>query len=375
MSYSRCPSPLSYSALRFPVAGILLFSAVMKAYKTAMEPVLGFPWLEIVTVEYEFLLALLLLLGIFPKIIRLITIGTFLLFLAITARLVWLSADSCGCFGKLQVEPRITLGLDLAVILTLFFAKVHAPRKLLSKLQYRLLSLGVLLTLIPLGFMGYPNPPVIVEHPLVHQTTREEPKMEYDFDYVEPLSIHRFAFEIVNPTGQNWRILSVETECDCLIALEPPVLVQANGKQVLPMEFHVPKEKQFYMKTISVATDDPGFSPLVYTIYARIGLPLKLVPDHLVFDKNHPDGEQQKIVTVVNDGAEPVRLLYSRASPSIAYARIPREPVPAQGTLELAIVFQTPKTTGDISLDLTIHTNCPEQRTLTLSVKTNTNPD
>jgi len=361
--------PLNYSVLRFPIAGILLFSASMKAYQTATEPVLGFPWFEIVTVEYEFLLALFLLLGIFPKITRLITIGTFLLFFLITVRLVWLSADSCGCFGKLQVDPRITLALDFFVILALCFAKVPTPTKFPTRFQYRMFTVGVFLTFLPLVLMGRPNPPVITEHPFIAQ---EEPKMEHDFDYVEPLSVHRFAFEIVNPTDRALRILSVETECDCLIAPKPPEFVQANDKQVLPMEFHVPRERQFYTKKITVTTDDQELSPLVYTIYARIGLPLKLVPDHVVFDNNRPGEEQQKTVTVVNNSAEPVRLLFSRASPSIVHARISREPVPSNGTLELPIVFRVPREKIEnfpVDLTITIQTSCGEQRMLSLPVK------
>ena len=362
-----------YSILRFSITGLLLFSAIMKAHQTITEPAQKFPWFEIVSVEYEFLLALLLLLGIFPKIVRLITIGTFLLFSVITVRLIWISAESCGCFGSLHVDPRMTLCLDLLVVLSLIFAKVPAPMKFPTKWQCRLFGLGVLLSFIPLLAMGRPHPPTIVEHSLVSQ---EKTKRKHDFGYVEPLSVHRFAFEIINPTDRDWRILSVKTECDCLVALESPELVKANEKQVLPMEFHVPKEKQHYVKKIIVATDDPEFLEIVYTIDARIGLPLKLVPGHIVFDMEHPGKEQQKIITVINDGTLPVKLLYSKASPAIAFAKIPKDPVPAKGTLELPIVFRIPKETNEIiSLDLIIQTSCAEQRTLVLSVRAESNTD
>ena len=356
-----------YSLVRFPIAAILLFSAVMKSYATVTEPTLYFPWFEILSVEFEFLLALSLLLNLCPKLTRWIAMGTFFMFLMIAVRLAWLAADSCGCFGKLHVDPRITVILDLTVFLFLFFAKVPDKMTFPHTGQVRCFLFGTLLTLIPLVAMGRPHPPTIVEHTpaKARQTTRE-----HDFDYVEPQSVHRFSFLIDNPTERDWTVLAVRSECDCLKVLEAPKMVGPGQVLPLPMEFHVPKEKQFYTKKIVVQTDDPDHPEIEFRIFARIGIPLAVRPKQVLFENVTPGEQRQTTVTVINSKEQPIKLLYSKSSPPICYAKIPAEPVPPNGKLDLTIVLRTPKEqTDNRNLDLMIQTNEPDQRTITIPVR------
>lgn len=112
---------------RVCAACVLLAAASLKAYDLATSLVVEASWIEsrvflVAVVEYELLLGLWLLSGWRPRLAHHVTLITFCLF-ALAALIKVVAGDaSCGCFGKLSVDPRVTLGLDVAMILLLTVA-------------------------------------------------------------------------------------------------------------------------------------------------------------------------------------------------------------------------------------------------------------
>jgi len=108
------------------ILGILLLTAaVLKGWQLLTEPVANNdiwsyrPFL-ILTVEFELALGLWLLSGLFKKAAWLISIGCFSLFSIITLYKGLTGAESCGCFGSVQVNPWITLfAIDLPALIAL----------------------------------------------------------------------------------------------------------------------------------------------------------------------------------------------------------------------------------------------------------------
>ena len=137
---------------------LLLASAALKAIAMWRAPVRPQNLFETVpvlsiAVAAECVLAALLLSGRHPHRVRWLTLATFLGFAIITG---WKAAGglpSCGCFGWIRVDPRITLILDLLILAA--FA-VCRPRH--SEAAWRLplatvitvggLALGVFLPII-----------------------------------------------------------------------------------------------------------------------------------------------------------------------------------------------------------------------------------
>ena len=84
----RAVSATSYcgwSILRFVIAAILLTAAFLKAHQLATVPSLGegllhARWFNILVVEFELLLGIWLIIGLFPRLTWLITIGCFSVF-------------------------------------------------------------------------------------------------------------------------------------------------------------------------------------------------------------------------------------------------------------------------------------------------------
>jgi thiol-disulfide isomerase/thioredoxin len=102
----------------------------LKTYQLFTDPGLGVihgsRWLQTALVEYELLLAIWLLSDLALQWGRRIALGTFLGFGCYAFFLGISGASSCGCFGKVHVNPWWTFGLDAALVIVLF---VWKPRR------------------------------------------------------------------------------------------------------------------------------------------------------------------------------------------------------------------------------------------------------
>ncbi|MCY2954569.1 MAG: hypothetical protein NTU53_21785 [Planctomycetota bacterium] len=110
--------------VRVALGALLLIAAAFKAHELMSGPVPGNglfarrPFL-IAAVEFEVLLGLCLLCGLWPKAVWGVTLLCFAAFSCITLYKLLSGQNSCGCFGRLTVNPRYTLMLDVAALLTL----------------------------------------------------------------------------------------------------------------------------------------------------------------------------------------------------------------------------------------------------------------
>ena len=363
---------LSYQYVRFPVAAVLVFAVLTKTYQVATEPADSLPWLEMGHVFFESGLALLLLSGVWPRWIKWATAAVFAVFFCVAANLALKSADSCGCFGNVQVDPRITAALDAIIVLLLFFSSVEERQEYPSRKQVALIAGGMFLTTLLFIPMSLRPPVQRVDHgTVVAETVKEiddvvredEPSglvpTEFRIGYVEPQSIHRFTLEIANPSGENWPLDSVDTECDCLLVAEKPDHL-APGKTPLTIEFTTPDITGVYSKTITVSSGEQQWTT---RFHARIDTPLAVEPEILVFG---PDDLERRFV-VHNDGKVPVRLLYATSTANAYTVKIGPEPIAPNAFLALVATWNGTPSAGEQTI--TIHTNFSRQKMLRIPVR------
>ena len=128
----RWNSVLARVFARFGCVTLLLIAAALKMYQLFTDPGLGVihgsRWLQTGLIEYELLLAIWLLAGIALHWGRRVALVTFLGFGCYAFILGISGASSCGCFGKIQVNPWWTFGLDAALVVLLFFWKAQPVR-------------------------------------------------------------------------------------------------------------------------------------------------------------------------------------------------------------------------------------------------------
>ena len=117
-------SDRGYQWLRLVVALVLLVAAVLKGHQLATEPMPGHGlldsrWLLIGVVEFELFFGLWLLAGISPKPTWAIALTCFTLFTCVSLCKAVSGYATCGCFGRVSVNPWYTTTLDLAIVLSL----------------------------------------------------------------------------------------------------------------------------------------------------------------------------------------------------------------------------------------------------------------
>jgi hypothetical protein len=113
-----------YDVLRILLAVLLLIAAGLKAFQLATEPTVGTSILDarlllMVTVEFELFFGLWLLANILAKPTWAATLTCFGLFTCVSFCKALAGYATCGCFGRVAVNPWYTGTLDVAVVLSL----------------------------------------------------------------------------------------------------------------------------------------------------------------------------------------------------------------------------------------------------------------
>jgi hypothetical protein len=118
--------------VRFAVAAILVVAAALKGYQLSTEPALSRTllesrWFLVSVVECELLLAIWLLSSIRIRVAWGISTVCFATFAAVSLIKGVKGEASCGCFGRVPVNPWITFALD-AVVVTALLAWWPGPQ-------------------------------------------------------------------------------------------------------------------------------------------------------------------------------------------------------------------------------------------------------
>jgi hypothetical protein len=113
-----------YHLVRIAVAVLLLTASALKCWQLATEPILGTSlldsrWLLMATVEFELLFGFWLLANNWAKPTWAAALACFGLFACVSVCKAISGHATCGCFGRVPVNPWYTGTLDLAVVLSL----------------------------------------------------------------------------------------------------------------------------------------------------------------------------------------------------------------------------------------------------------------
>ncbi|MFC1738696.1 MauE/DoxX family redox-associated membrane protein [Planctomycetota bacterium] len=107
------------------VGAVLLIATILKAHQLLTEPILSKGFWEsweffLIQIPLELGLAIWLMCGLFRKAGWLIAVFAFGIFIGVTLHKGIIGVESCGCFGRVHVDPWITLfSLDIPIFLAL----------------------------------------------------------------------------------------------------------------------------------------------------------------------------------------------------------------------------------------------------------------
>ena len=126
---SLARSPIGFRIVRITLGLLLLAAASFKAYVLWTDPApslsafafISSPRWQLALIEAEVVLAIWLVSGLYPRIAWLAALLTFTLFAAASLYLGIAGRPSCGCFGKLEVNPWYTFGVDTLAVAALCY--------------------------------------------------------------------------------------------------------------------------------------------------------------------------------------------------------------------------------------------------------------
>jgi hypothetical protein len=281
------PRFLPYSLVSRVLGLLLLAAAVLKLNGLAIEPVartgvFSLPEFQLGLVEIECALATWLLWGISPVASWLSCSLAFALFAAASFYQGWIGQASCGCFGRLSVNPWITFSGDLIALAALVVSRPDLkalwqnPRSAWSQLAVPALTglaalsllFGGLAALIVYGFGS-------TEAALVYfreETVTIYPRLIY-LGEGDPGEVQKGIVQVKNWTDHPIRVFGGTSDCSCVATDDLPLTIGPGEATPISVTVHLPSGEGMFTRTAVLLTDDPGARRVRFQVSARIARP------------------------------------------------------------------------------------------------------
>ena len=214
-------------------AVLLMAAALLKAYGLVAGPPEARPIaarvLELGLIEFELALAAMLLLGVMPLAARYLALMTFTAFALLSLRKAMSGSPSCGCFGPVDVDPRITAAVDgLIVVLLSVLGPPHprpAARPRPRRLVWKRLALGGLVVVMIAAagaaiYAAVPKRGLVVDGRGFHDFGAVAPDRAGHCEHV---------FIVRNTASRPLRITAFNSSCGCTVAELPSGSIPPGG--------------------------------------------------------------------------------------------------------------------------------------------------
>jgi len=252
-------------------AALLIAAALLKGYQQVAGPAesqsLIWRLLELALIEFELILAAMLLLDVRPTATRYLALTTFMLFAGVSLGKAIRGSSSCGCFGPVEVDPRITAAID--VLMVLLLALVSRPRptswsparpvwRRIALIAFAILMIG---SAAAAGFAAVPRRGIIVVGSAVH-----------DFGVVAPdhAGSCEHTFMIHNTASKPIRISGFHSSCGCTVATLPTSPIPPGGSAEVPVRANWAGVVGQPYARVTLQTDNFWTSKVLLTIHAEI---------------------------------------------------------------------------------------------------------
>ena len=256
-------------------AALLMAAALLKAYQLVAGPVearsTGARLLELGLIEFELILAAMLLLDVMPFVARYLALTAFTVFAAISLRKGMSGSSTCGCFGPIDVDPRATAAIDLLMVVLL--ALIGPPRPPRAPMSWRtrwpLWRRGALFAFVILMsaaagavvFAAIPKRGLVVAGSPVH-----------DFGTVAADCAGRceHAFIVRNTSSRPIRITGFHSSCGCAVAQLPASPIPSGGAAELRVHADWTGVVGKPYARVTLETDNFWTRRVLLTIHAEI---------------------------------------------------------------------------------------------------------
>ncbi len=372
-----------FQVIRYLPALLLILAAIAKGYdlNTLAHSDISDAKYQLLQVVFEMVLALFIIFNPLPKMIWWITTITFTAFTIYTLKLLIQGNPTCGCFGHFPIPTAVTFGLDLLVLL--IQAKTYPKTdKTTSKQSFIPPTALSLLIIVPFSLITrsaidqnqIPTPPTtpitksMTDTPPAMASTLPEPVHVVDFGYLPVGQKTKGVFTLVNTSDKPLKISKVVPQCICTDPTDVPEVIKPHSSAQILFDFNPPPEVSHYQKSLVVHFEDRP--KLILSVKARLGIPLLLKAKAVDLGVIAKDQPYTTRLTLTNNGQQEVRPIYATSSPAIAVLRVGRDKLMQDQSLSYPLTIDAKdRAQGKHTLNITLHTNCKQQRQVRTSVR------
>lgn len=208
---------------------VLILASILKIHQLLTEPIISRGLWEsweffLIQIPLELGLGIWLLSGLFRKAVWLVAVISFGLFSLVTLQKIISGAESCGCFGRVQVDPWITfLAVDISFLLALLIFRPKGRKLLPPPWPSAKHFFGVV---IPTFVIMAVLMPVLIFNRPPDKTDRYEVVRHQEWTSLEPTSEEQTSQEQVS---EEWPMLKHIDIADSLRSKIVVVLFYHSG--------------------------------------------------------------------------------------------------------------------------------------------------
>lgn len=251
--------------LRVVLGLLLLTAAALKSHGLALDPLaedsfLSSPRLQIATIQVEVLLGLWLLSGWMRRVAWVVAIGFFGVMALVSFSLVTEGQESCGCFGRLTVNPWVTLALDVTCVAALaVWRPVRTPETRPAAWLRGVLQTGfgavAIMALIGVVFLLASDDPSRTLARLRGEFISAEPGVSQVGDGVAGEK-RTFAVRLTNYGDRPVRLVGGTASCGCVATGSLPTTVPPGEFRMIKVEATFQGRAGRFQHNFILYTDD-----------------------------------------------------------------------------------------------------------------------
>jgi hypothetical protein len=225
----------------------------------------------------EAAVAIWLILGVAPRLLRLAAIAYFGLLAAVSLWLGIRGVPSCGCFGAVVVNPWITFGIDIVAIIALAWARPREARDIAPMLSKPFLMRTLTLALGASAVVAVFAVTAVAQYGSV---TTALVALRAEALSVEPpiadigngpagerLTVR---LTVVNRGDRPVRLVGGKSDCKCIVTDDLPQVVPAGESRTVNARVLLPRVPGEFRHKYIFNTDDPGQPVVAGMIVAHV---------------------------------------------------------------------------------------------------------
>jgi hypothetical protein len=270
---------VTHTLLTTTVALTLAAAAGLKLFGLAVSPVpetgwLLSPGLQVLLVQFEIALALWLLSGWRTQTAGFVTAAVFVVFAGVSLKAALDGQPSCGCFGKLVVNPWYVFAFDVAVAVGLIALRRNATSTpiVAIRLQPVLWLAGgtsvVIGSAVLAGIAWAGSIPAAVAR--LRGDTIDTPERIVQAEPGKPGEPRTVPIRVSNRGPHPIRIIGGTADCSCLATQDLPATVPPGETTAVRVTIQPGTKPGVWFRVVNLLTDDDTVPSLVVGVQGEV---------------------------------------------------------------------------------------------------------